>query len=174
MDHALGVGRLEGLRHLESDPKPFLDWKRATLEALGQVLARHQFHGQEANALFLVQAVDHGDAGMVERRQQLCLAVEARQPLGIGRECLGQYLDRHVAIQRGVPGSPDLAHAARAERAGDLVLAELGAGFDCHCGAESSREAPFDREQSDLTKKVARKDLLLQIYKLTLPPSPGP
>ena len=45
---------------------------------------------------------------------------------------LGQHLDGDRAVQAGVGGLVDLAHAARAEGGVDLVGAEGGAGFKWH------------------------------------------
>ena len=60
------------------------------------------------------------------------LALEACTHLGVGREMLRQHLDRDVAAEAGVGGTEHLAHAARAERSGDLVRAEAGAGSEWH------------------------------------------
>ena len=49
------------------------------------------------------------------------LSREARQPVGVGGEQLGEDLQRHVATELCIAGTIDLAHAARAERSGDLV-----------------------------------------------------
>jgi len=38
-----------------------------------------------------------------------------------------QHLERHVPVERGVPGLPDFTHAALAQEGGDVVVAELGA-----------------------------------------------
>ena len=58
---------------------------------------------------------------MIERGERLRFTLEARQAIGIGREQLGQHLDRDVAVETRVAGAIDLAHAARAEHTGDLV-----------------------------------------------------
>ena len=58
---------------------------------------------------------------MIERREQTRFASEARAALRIGREVLGQDLDRDVAIEPGVAGAIDLAHAAGAQPSGHRV-----------------------------------------------------
>ena len=65
---------------------------------------------------------------MIERRERLRFAREAREPVGIGRERLGQHLQRDVAIEFGVAGAIDLTHSAFADQRGDFVDAETGAG----------------------------------------------
>ena len=72
--------------------------------------------------------------GCDERREQLGLALEAREPLGILRELGGQRLDGDVAAEARVARAIDLAHAARAERRDDFVGAESGAGGEWHPG----------------------------------------
>ena len=74
-----------------------------------------------------LEAVDVGDVRVVEGRQQLRLALEAGEPLGILREVGGQHLDGDVAAEPGVARSIHLAHAAGAERRDDLVGAEPSA-----------------------------------------------
>src|SRR5262245_6823646 len=64
---------------------------------------------------------------MIERSQELCLALEPREALGIERKAFRQDLDRDVAIQFRVTGAIDLAHSTRAERRDDLVRTDTGA-----------------------------------------------
>jgi len=55
------------------------------------------------------------------------LALESGKPFGAGVHLGGQHLERDVAPQAQVLCAIDLAHAARAERADDLVGAEARA-----------------------------------------------
>ena len=48
--------------------------------------------------------------------------------IGIRGDMLGQHLDGDAAVEAGVGGFVDLAHAARAEGSVDLVGAGGGAG----------------------------------------------
>jgi hypothetical protein len=68
--------------------------------------------------------VDRRDVRVIQRREGLGFTLEAREAVGVVRERLGQNLDRDVAIQLRVAGAEDLAHAAFADRRGDLVDAE--------------------------------------------------
>jgi hypothetical protein len=70
----------------------------------------------------IVQAEDGGDPGVAQRGQQLGLALEARQPLGVPGEVLGQDLDRHVAAERRVLGAPDHTHPALADLLDQAVV----------------------------------------------------
>src|SRR5262245_13737551 len=64
---------------------------------------------------------------MVERREQLGLALEAPKALRVGREGLGQQLQRGLPAEPGVGGAIDLAHPPRAERRRDAVLGQAPA-----------------------------------------------
>ena len=64
---------------------------------------------------------------MIERREDVCFALEARHALGIQREGIGQDLDRDVATQSGVSGAIHLAHAAGANGGEDLIRPEASA-----------------------------------------------
>ena len=65
--------------------------------------------------------VERADVGVVEGGDALRLALEARLELGVGGEVRGEELQGHVAIEAGVPGLVDLAHAAGPELRRDLV-----------------------------------------------------
>ncbi len=80
---------------------------------------------------------------MIERGQNLRLALEAGQPVAIEREELGEDLERDVAIERCVAGAIHLAHAARAERREDLVGTELNASANGHREPRVARESPI-------------------------------
>ena len=54
----------------------------------------------------------------------LRLPLETLQAGGVVGELGGEDLQGDIAIQLGVPGAVDLAHAAPAEEADDLVVAE--------------------------------------------------
>ena len=62
-----------------------------------------------------------------ERRENLRLPREPGQAIRIGREGVGEDLQRDLAVELGVGGLSDLAHAALADEGGDVVVAELGA-----------------------------------------------
>jgi hypothetical protein len=54
--------------------------------------------------------VNMGDVGMGQRGKDLSLALEPGKTVGVGREGIGQQLQRVIAFQPRVPHSPDLTH----------------------------------------------------------------
>ena len=58
----------------------------------------------------------------------LRFTVEPREPLGVGGERRGEYLDGDLPRQVGVRCAIHLAHPAHADLGGDFVRAEAGAG----------------------------------------------
>ena len=81
---------------------------------------------------FLDDIEDLGDVRVVERRGGARFLHEAPTPLWIRRRVCRQQFDRDAAPQACVHRGVDDAHAAGAERAGDLVGAETGARFERH------------------------------------------
>ena len=65
---------------------------------------------------------------MVQRGEQLRLALEAGEAVWIDSEEFGQDLQRDVAIEPRVARAIHLAHATRADQGDDFVGAEPGAG----------------------------------------------
>ena len=70
------------------------------------------------------------------------VALEPLLQIGISGDMLGQDLDGDGAVEAGVGGFVDLAHAPGAERGVDLVGAERGAWLKWH---RSIRRHPFEQ-----------------------------
>ena len=83
-------------------PRPSAIWRAiasasatgsgALLEPLRERLAFDQLQHQERLAVGLLEAVDRADVRVVERREHLRLALEARQALGVVRDVRGSTL----------------------------------------------------------------------------------
>jgi hypothetical protein len=65
---------------------------------------------------------------VIQRSEDLRFALKAREPCAIGSEVGRKNLDRDLPLQPRVGCTIDLAHAAGAERAGDLVRTETRSG----------------------------------------------
>ena len=79
--------------------------------------------------------MDSRDVRVIQLREGLGFTLEAREPISIVRERLGQDLDRDVTIQLRVAGPEDLPHAACADAGDNFVDAEAGAGGEGQCFA---------------------------------------
>ena len=140
MDDAALVGLLERLGDLLRRGERVVERQRAALEPRRQVLSGDELQHQEQHALRLLEPVDGGDVRVIERREQLRLAAEAGEAIGIPGEHLGQELESDVAREPRVPRPPHLAHPAGADRGRELVGTEPGADLRGH-GESTSRRA---------------------------------
>jgi hypothetical protein len=102
-------------------------------DALSQRRTFDELHDDDRLAFDLLEAMDRRDVGMIQRCEDLRLASEARQAVGIVREVLGQHLDGDVAIQARIAGAPDFAHAARTNLVYELERTEFCASSQGHC-----------------------------------------
>ena len=64
---------------------------------------------------------------MIERREDLSFALEARETFGIGRDRRRQHLDRDVTMEVGVAGAIDLTHPPGSNGRDDLIGADARA-----------------------------------------------
>jgi hypothetical protein len=83
-----------------------------SLQPITQRRAFEQFHHQRA----VLEAVHLRDVGMVERRQDLCFALEAGAAVSVAGKRLREDLDRHGAAETRIGRAIDLAHAPGRER----------------------------------------------------------
>ena len=58
-----------------------------------------ELHDDRRRMVGILDPVDRGDVGMIQRREQFRLALKARDAIGIAADGLGQDLDRDVALQ---------------------------------------------------------------------------
>ena len=118
------VRRVEGRRHRAHDALDPVETELAPVDDLSQVRAWHVTHRQIEDALVLAAAVDRDDVGMLERRRQAGLRLEA----GHGVRVLGVLgrddLQCHRALEFRIRGLVDQAHPAAVEDAVDAVAGE--------------------------------------------------
>ena len=131
MDDPLAMRLVERVGDLGGDRQRLVERERPVLEPRGQRLALEMRHDQVVGAIDAADVVDAADVGMIQRSDSSCLAFEAGSQIRIVSDFTRQNLDRHRAIEAGVAGFVDLAHATRAKRAEDFVGAETGAGEKC-------------------------------------------
>jgi hypothetical protein len=87
-----------------------------------------EFHHEGGDASAFFQAVDSRDVRVIQRREGPGFTLEAREPISVVRERLGQDLDRHVAIQPRVAGPEDLPRGPFADAGDNFVDTETGTG----------------------------------------------
>ena len=75
-----------------------------------------------------LEAVNLRDVRVIQRGEQLRLALETPQPLRPSSEGVRQDLDCHVPIELAIAGPIHLAHPAGAEQGGDFVGTEACTG----------------------------------------------
>ena len=124
-----------------------------------------QLHHERRHAGRTFQAIDRRNVRMIERGQNFCLTLEARQPLDICRHRRGQHLDSHSPLQVGVGGLVHLPHATHADLGGDFVRTEAGAGSqgqDCAGIIRAGRAARRDSSLSETAGPFGRGHRLVE------------
>lgn len=150
-----GVSRVQPPAHIRDPPQCVLDGHApASSEDLLQCAPVDERH-DEVRAFAVRPVVVHGDdVGAVEGRGDPGLAPEPGERLVAVRVVVSRReedLDRHLAVQRLVMGSPDLAHAAGAEEFDQFVSvvessSAHGSGFHrIEEGAEGAEGRGEDR-----------------------------
>jgi hypothetical protein len=124
VNDALLVSGLEGGGDLAADGEGVVQIKRRRPDPVTQILAGYQLQSEETDPARLFERVDGGDIGMVERGQELRLALEPREPLGIAGDGRRENLDRDLSLEPRVLGDIDDSHAAALELARDPVVAD--------------------------------------------------
>ena len=69
---------------------------------------------------------------MIQRREHLRFALEARKTIGIARKCVRQDFDRDIAPEPRIARAVDVAHPAAADQRDDLVSPESGSTRQRH------------------------------------------
>jgi len=134
VDDPLLVRGVEGLGDLRREGQRLIGRDRPARDAPRQVFSLDQFHHQGRDAAAFFQPVDTGDVRVVQGRENLRLARESRQAVGVMGKCFWEDLDGDVPVQLRVTRTEHLPHAALADWGGDVVNAEAGAGCQGHGG----------------------------------------
>ena len=97
------------------------------------VVPLDQLHHQEVPAGGVLETVERGDVGMIQRGEGLRLTLELHRPIGIGHEGLEHHLECYVSIEPRVARAIDLAHSALAQRVEDVKRTDGAANHDGEC-----------------------------------------
>jgi hypothetical protein len=119
---------VEGRRDLGRDAQCFGHRQRAACDPLRQRFALDQLQHQRVGSLERHDLVQRGDVRLIERRQHLRLAFEARQALRVAHELFRQQLQRDFAPEARIARAIDLAHAAGTEQFQNFEAPEARSG----------------------------------------------
>ena len=114
-------------------------WEQTAIAGRGTLPGRHEaepyglafqiLHDQEVDPVLLADVMERADVRMVQARDRLGFPLEPLAEIGIVGHMRQEHLDGDGAVQAGVGGLVDLAHAPSAEGRLDFVGAERGAGL---------------------------------------------
>src|SRR5262249_42213293 len=116
---------LERLYDLTCDRDSLVDLESAALDPIGERRAFDELQHERVNPARVLETVNGRDIRVVERREDLRFAFEARESIRIARKRGRQDLDGHVAIQFRIARAIDLAHSADTQQAVDPKDADL-------------------------------------------------
>ena len=88
-------------------------------------MAVEKFHGDEGAAFGFADVVDGADVGVIEGGSGLGFALEASERLRVGGDVFGEKFECDEAMEAGVFGFVDDAHAAATEFVGDDEVGEV-------------------------------------------------
>ena len=121
MDDAFLMRFFERVCDLLRDGDRFVHTDGASAEPLSKIVAGHEFHHEADGSVRFLEAINGGDVRMVEGGENLGLATESADAIGVLREGRGQHLDGDFASQFRITRAEDFAHAAGADGRGDLI-----------------------------------------------------
>ena len=110
-----------------------------------------QFHHEGGHAPALFEALDGGDAWVVQRGEGLGFTLKAREPISIVGERLGQRLDGDVAIQFRIAGARYLPHSPFPDAGDHFLDAEANARGEGQAWRHYTGERGRERDRSRKT-----------------------
>ena len=122
------VRRFQAFRDLFGNRQHLVDGNGTLDDATGQRLSFHELQNERLEAIRFLESINRCDVRVVQRGEDVRFALEAREAVDIQCEGFRSHLESHVAIERGITRSIDLAHSARAEKLEDLIWTERIAG----------------------------------------------
>ena len=132
MDHPRLVRGLQCLRDLLRHGQRLIQRDRPLRDPVSECRPLHQFQHQSTGALVFLDAVDLCDVRVVEAGKDLRFPLEPGQSIRICGKRLGQDLQRDIAVQLRIRGTPHFAHPAFTEFGGDTVMPESCADAKRH------------------------------------------
>lgn len=106
---AFAMCGFDGLGDLAKERHGLFDGKRALRKTLGQRLPFDKLHDEKPRSVRVLETVERGDVGVVQRREELGFSVEPCEPLFVTGEIAGQDFDGDVTLEFRVDGAIHLA-----------------------------------------------------------------
>lgn len=132
MHDAVVVGVLERIANLRHDGQCLARGHAAGADHLPEVDAIDILHEKEKEVACLPELVERDDVRMIEPRQRLSFAGEARGERRIAPDVRRQYLESHKPVEPPLPRAVDGSHSAAAEQRLDVEPGEeRRERFDC-------------------------------------------
>ena len=145
--------RLQRLGDLLRNRQRLIQRDRPLRDAVSQGRTFNQLQHQRPLPLGFLDAENGGDVGVVEAGEDLRLPREPGEPIRISREAVREDLQRDLAVELGVRGLPDLAHAAFPKESSHVIVAEPGTSFERH-GLLKRRNGLFYAGAGDWLQRV--------------------
>ena len=130
MHDALGVGRVQRVRHVDGDSQQLLDFQRAVADQMLQGLAFQVLHDNERGPIIFADVIDGANVGMIQCRSGLGLAAKAAQRLLVAGNVLGEKLEGDEAAEARVLGLINYAHPATAKFLNHAVVGDSLSNHD--------------------------------------------
>ena len=124
MDDAFFVSGLDTASHLLEERKRLFERERSLCDPLSQSLALDELHHEKRCAALVLEPVQRRDVRVIQRRENVSLALEALKALLVLSHMARQYFDRNVPAELGVMGAEYFTHTAFADLLQDAVVAE--------------------------------------------------
>jgi len=118
---------LNGIRNLPSNMERLLNRNRTLCDALNQGGTLDQLHYQGDDVVGVLQAVDVRDMRMIQRGENLSLALKPGETFGISKKGFGEHLQGIVPLEARVVCAPDPAHATLADQGCHLIWTDASA-----------------------------------------------
>src|SRR5262249_44773859 len=132
VDQAMHVGLVEGVSDLDADAEDLLQRQGTLLQPGAERLSVEVLEDEVVGSVLSAGVVQDADVGMAQAGDGPGFALESPTEVAALGQVLGQHLYGHGAVEARVPGTVDLAHAARTDRRLDFVGTETGAGLYAH------------------------------------------
>jgi hypothetical protein len=119
------VSGFQSFGNLKRDPKIFFKRHGAAGDPFRERFAVDILQHESQTAAGFLHSMDRRNVRVIQSRQHLRLAREARQAFGIALNRFGKNLQRHVAAQLCIARAIHLSHSARTERKENLIRTDV-------------------------------------------------